>query len=116
LPRNSPSPTNPRQRGPWAEAQVIHHFHSFKLLGQDIRTPLAEVDLIFQKETGGILAVEVKTLANFDFLPYRIKWRQKQRLFRACEYLREKYQQDVELNWAFVTEDGEILVIEDVSS
>lgn len=102
-------------KGLWAEAQVVRHFHYYKLIGQNIRTPLAEVDLVFQKSPGVLLAIEVKTLSSFDFLPYRIKRRQKQRLFRACEFLREKYAQDVELNWAFVTEDGEILVIEDVS-
>ena len=102
-------------RGPWAEAQVVRHFPSYKLLGQDIRTPFAEVDLIFHRSADCLLVVEVKTLTNFDFLPYRIKGRQKQRLFRACEYLRDKYRKDVELNWAFVTEDGEVLVIEDVS-
>lgn len=58
--------------------------------------------------------VEVKTLSNFDFLPNRISYKQKQRLFRASEYLHEKSGRFVEVNWAFVTESGEVLVIDDV--
>lgn len=70
--------------------------------------------MIFQKRPGLILVVEVKTVSRFEFLAYRIGRRQKERLYRACEYLRGRSRQDVELNWAFVTEHGEVLVIDEV--
>lgn len=101
-------------KGEWAEAQVIRHFKKFKLLHQRLRTPFAEVDLVFQMSPREVLMVEVKALRSFDFLPQRISTKQKQRIFRARTYYQEKFRSLVVLNWAFVNEVGDVLVIDDV--
>lgn len=78
------------------------------------RTPFAEVDLFFRKAPGRYLMVEVKSLGRWDFLVHRIGPRQKARLLRARDHLQSVLNARVELNWAFVRESGDILVIEDV--
>jgi putative endonuclease len=83
-------------------------------LQQRLRTPFAEVDLLFRREAGALLMVEVKTLSRFDFLLHRISPRQKERLFRARLYLQSQYREAVEINWAYVSHNGDVLVIEDV--
>ncbi len=102
------------EKGRWAEDRVIQHFRQHRLLHQRYQTPFAEIDLIFSKNAHTLLMVEVKSLSNFDFLPHRITNKQKQRLFRASEFLHSKSKRHIEINWAFVTDSGEVLVIEDV--
>lgn len=87
----------------------------FDLLGQRVKTPYAEVDLLFQKLDGSVLMVEVKTSNIPDFQPHRISWKQKLRLQRALQFLTEHFECLVEVHWAFVTKDGDITVVEDVS-
>ncbi|WP_374030159.1 hypothetical protein [Bdellovibrio bacteriovorus] len=80
-----------------------------------MKTPFAEVDLLFKSPDGNILMVEVKTanLAEFHF--YRISQKQKNRLFRAMQFLACQFEALVEIHWAFVTKEGKVTVIEDIS-
>lgn len=100
-----------------SEGHVIQFYQQlgFELLSQRVKTPFAEVDLLFRSPEGHVLMVEVKTANTPDFQPYRIAARQKKRLLRALIFLAEKLDSLVEVHWAFVTKNGEVTVIEDVS-
>ncbi|MNY51965.1 hypothetical protein D3C86_1876020 [compost metagenome] len=80
-----------------------------------MKTPFAEVDLLFETPEGHLLMVEVKSVKNADFIPTAIGKRQKQRLQRAMIYLAEQFKTPVEVNWAFVS-SFDITVIEDITS
>ncbi|KHD87351.1 MAG: hypothetical protein OM95_14990 [Bdellovibrio sp. ArHS] len=84
-------------------------------MAQRVLTPFAEVDLLFQAPEGHVLMVEVKTSNIADFQPHRISWKQKARLARALQFLTAKMDALVEVHWAFVTKEGKVTVIEDVS-
>ncbi|MGE9744246.1 YraN family protein [Bdellovibrio bacteriovorus] len=85
------------------------------LLGQRVKTPFAEVDLLFKTPRQTLLMVEVKTTNLSDFQPFRITKKQKARLVRAMLFLAARWDVLVEIHWAFVTKDGEITVFEDIS-
>jgi Holliday junction resolvase-like predicted endonuclease len=74
------------------------------------KTPFAELDLVFRKENE-IYAVEVKSLGRLDFGPVRVSARQRQRLFRAREWLESQYGCGVALAFAYVLPDKEILLL-----
>jgi len=88
---------------------------SYKFLRQRVKTPFAEVDLLFQNPRGHLVLVEVKTSSVSAFREYRVTQRQRERLVRAMLFLAERYQIPVEMNWAFVTKQGVVTVIEDIS-
>lgn len=85
-----------------------------ELLAQRLRTPFAEVDLLFRHTEGHLVLVEVKTAQLQDFQPFRVGQKQKQRLVRAMLFLAERWQLPVEIHWAFVTKDGDVTVFEGV--
>lgn len=105
------------QRGVEAEERVLRHYldknHVF--LGQRLRTPFAEVDLLFRTPEGHVLMVEVKAISSADFQIYRISQRQKQRLLRALIYFSAQWDCLVEIHWAFVEKSGKVQIIEDIS-
>lgn len=105
------------ERGLQSEKYVIEFYQSncFELLGQRVKTPFAEVDLLFRAPEGHVLLVEVKTANIQDFHLYRISLKQRKRLLRALLFLAEKFEALVEAHWAFVTKEGEVTIIEDVS-
>lgn len=80
-----------------------------------MKTPFAEVDLVFKTPDDHLLMVEVKTSNVSDFQFYRISKNQKQRLLRALLFLAERYDMPVEIHWAFVTKEGAVTIIEDIS-
>ncbi|WP_374073312.1 hypothetical protein [Bdellovibrio bacteriovorus] len=80
-----------------------------------MKTPFAEVDLIFKTPEGHALMVEVKTANLADFQPHRISKKQKARLTRALQFLAERLDSLVVAHWAFVTKDGVVTIIEDIS-
>ena len=80
-----------------------------------MRTPFAEIDLVFVSPKKHVLIVEVKSIRSVDFMPYRISQKQKQRQGRALIFLADKMQKLVEAHWAFVTADNQVLVIEDIA-
>ena len=103
------------KQGLWAEAQVIEFCkkQSYQLLAQRLKTPYAEVDLLFRHpHQRQLLLVEVKSLSSWDFIHFRLSKKQKQRLLRAHQYLYEQHEMEVVFNWAFVTPEGEITLIE----
>nr|BFD59739.1 hypothetical protein CKG001_18460 [Bdellovibrio sp. CKG001]BFD63103.1 hypothetical protein BdHM001_17840 [Bdellovibrio sp. HM001] len=80
-----------------------------------MKTPFAEVDLLFRAPQGHLLMVEVKTTNLMDFQPFRVSQKQKARLLRAMQFLAARWDVLVEIHWAFVTKEGEITVFEDIS-
>ena len=83
----------------------------WKLLQHRFKTKLAEIDLIFQKNNE-LRMVEVKSVANWDFVTYRVSRRQKQRLIRVYHYFQRRYALDISLELALVPAKGDILFIE----
>lgn len=80
------------------------------LLGQRIKTPFAEVDLLLKQ--GKLLKlIEVKSLGNEAFMNYRIRQRQKERLIKAGQFLHFKWKMDVELEIVFVDNQEELTII-----
>lgn len=105
------------QRGLDSE-KIVQNFYQkkgYELLGQRVKTPFAEVDLIFQTPQGHALMVEVKTSNLSEFQNYRISYKQKNRLLRALQFLSVRLDVLIEVHWAFVTKEGEVTVIEDIS-
>jgi len=105
------------EQGLQAEARTIDWYHQkqYVILEQRVKTPFAEVDLLFETPEGHLLMVEVKSVKNADFIPTAIGKRQKQRLQRAMIYLTEQFKTPVEVHWAFVS-SFDITVIEDITS
>jgi putative endonuclease len=104
-------------RGQESEECVIRYYQNLKyeLIAQRLKTPFAEVDLMFHASEGHVLIVEVKTINSAAFINARITKNQKQRLVRALAYLSDQMNAAVEIHWAFVTGNGEVTVIEDIS-
>lgn len=94
--------------------QKFYEAKGYRLLQQRLKTPFAEVDLLFQSSQGHVLMVEVKSANIEDFYFFRISKKQKKRLERAVLYLSEEFECPVEINWAFVKNSGEVMVVEDV--
>ncbi|ASD65451.1 hypothetical protein B9G79_08580 [Bdellovibrio bacteriovorus] len=92
-----------------------YQLKGYQLLGQRVRTPFAEVDLLFKTSRQTLLMVEVKTTNLSDFQPFRISKKQKARLVRAMLFLASRWDIPVEVHWAFVTKDGQITVFEDIN-
>lgn len=84
-------------------------------MAQRVKTPFAEVDLLFRTPENHVLMVEVKTNNVLAFQNHRISYRQKTRLIRALQFLAEKLDSLVEVHWAFVTKEGKVTIIEDIS-
>lgn len=82
---------------------------------QRLKTPFAEVDLLFRAPEGHVLMVEVKTANLAVYQAHRISWKQKARLVRALQFLAARLDCLVEVHWAFVTKDGAVTIIEDIS-
>lgn len=105
------------QQGLDSEKHVRKYYEtrSYECLAERVKTPFAEVDLLFKTPLGNLLMVEVKTANQAEFYTYRITTKQKARLLRALQFLTERYGLLVEIHWAFVTKEGEITIIEDIS-
>ncbi len=95
--------------------QIFYQQKGYVLLAQRVKTPFAEVDLLFKTPEGHALMVEVKTANLSAFQNHRISWKQRARLIRALQFLAERWKVPVEVHWAFVTKEGEVTIIEDIS-
>ncbi len=104
------------ERGLESEYRVKKFYEAkgFKLLKHRLRTPFAEVDLLFQSPQGQVLMVEVKSANTEDFYLFRVPIKQKKRLERAVLYMSEELGCFIEIHWAFVKNSGEVVVVEDV--
>lgn len=96
-----------------SENKVISYMQrqGWRLLHHRFKTKLAEIDLIFQKDRE-FKMVEVKSIASWDFVSYRISKKQKQRLIRVFHCFQQRYALDISLELALVPADGDILFIE----
>jgi putative endonuclease len=105
------------QRGLVSEDRVRAYYQkkSYTLIEQRVKTPYAELDLLFRTPEGHLLIVEVKTANLSSFYNYKVTPRQKIRLLRAVQFLAERFATLVEIHWAFVTKEGEITIISDIS-
>lgn len=105
------------ERGLASEEHAILHYQSLgcELLGQRVKTPFAEVDLLFKTPHGHLLMVEVKTTNVSEFQMSRITKKQRARLERALIFMAERWDLPVEIHWAFVTKEGQVTPIEDIS-
>lgn len=105
------------KRGLLSEDRVAAYYQkkSYRLIEQRVKTPFAELDLLFRTPEGHLLIVEVKTANLSSFYNYKVTPRQKIRLLRAVQFLAERFSTLVEIHWAFVTKEGEITIISDIS-
>lgn len=83
----------------------------WRLLHHRYKTKLAEIDLIFRKKQN-IRMIEVKSIANWDFVSYRVSQRQRERLLRVYGYFQSQFDGEMVLELALVPTNGEILFIE----
>lgn len=81
----------------------------FALFSKRLRTPFAEVDLVFIKNQKTYL-VEVKSLGRLDFSLVRISKAQKDRLLRARIWMEALWNRDAALAFAYVLHDGTIFI------
>ncbi|MFS4460025.1 YraN family protein [Bdellovibrio sp. HCB2-146] len=95
--------------------RLYYQKKTYQLIEQRVKTPFAEIDLLFRTPEGHLLLVEVKTANSVAFYNYRVTAGQKERLFRAVQFLAARFECLVELHWAFVSIEGEITIISDIS-
>ena len=81
----------------------------FELFSNRLRTPFAEVDLVFTKNKK-VYLIEVKSLGCLDFSLVRISKIQKARLLRARLWLESLWASEVTLAFAYVLKDGAIFI------
>lgn len=121
--KNTSSKSSPKskysswQRGLESE-KIIQTYYAklgYSVYKERFRTPYAEIDIIFRHPQKYSVLVEVKTVGSFDFLEHRLGFKQKQRLQRAQLYLSDLWGESLELHLAFVSLDGEVLVLDDLS-
>ena len=85
----------------------------FLLRARRWKSPFAEIDLVLESPEQMIYLIEVKRVSSFDFISHRLSLKQKRRLQRAHLFAAEKWGQVV-LELAVVSQQGEVLVIENV--
>jgi putative endonuclease len=106
------------ERGVQSEEFVSKYYlnRNYQLLKRRVKTPFAEIDLLFRTpDRKNLLMVEVKTANQATFYNARISPRQKFRLKGAAVFLAARFNCLVEVHWAFVTRFGEITIIDDVT-
>ena len=101
------------KKGLRSEELVASWFNKngWEVLGQRIKTPYAEIDLLVIKNNI-IKIIEVKSIRNKEFMSHRISVRQKQRLSQAYGYFSNKFSKTVEIEIAFVDRNENIEFIE----
>lgn len=75
---------------------------NFKLLFWRLKTPFAEVDLIFRDLEGRLCVVEVKTSLHEPFAEHRVSFKQRARLSRARAFIEETWGFEAYLQLALV--------------
>lgn len=92
--------------------KMIESGHS--LLGHRLKTPFAELDLVFRSPIATVIVLEVKfcSYKNWD-VESLISQSQRARLKRACGYLEQEVRQ-VELLLAVIDSLGEMVCIPDL--
>ena len=108
------SQTRAQVRGRDCESAVEKYFlkNGFSLFSKRLKTPFAEVDLVFTKNRKTYL-IEVKSLGQLDFSLVRVSKAQKERLLRARIWIESLWSRDAALAFAFVLTDGQIFIFND---
>lgn len=103
-------------RGLESEKAVTEYYlkKKYQLLKQRVKTPFAEVDLLFRSPQGHLLMVEVKSANQSCFYSARVSKRQSLRLARAASFLAARFSCLVEYHWAFVDQNFSVTIIEDL--
>jgi Holliday junction resolvase-like predicted endonuclease len=104
--------------GEQSEEAVEKYFQSlgFQVWGRRLRTPYAEVDLVFCRikeesiKENQLYLVEVKSLGEQDFSLARVSRKQKGRLLRARLYFESRFECEVGLAFAYVLRSGQIIL------
>ena len=95
---------NSSKRGLEAEQFVLEDLNkrNCAIIGERLRTPFAEVDILFRSAKGKVVLLEVKTLSKWVWLETRITKSQKTRLKRAASFIENKLGESVQVCAAFV--------------
>ncbi len=80
-------------------------------MGHRVRTPFAEVDILFLSSKGQIVLLEVKSLSKWAWIETRLTQKQLNRIKRAAFYLEAQFGQSVQICAAFVI-DQKIFYLE----
>ena len=104
------------ERGLYCEYLVYQKFLKLglKFLGHQIKTPMAEIDLLFCENSRAI-AIEVKSNSHSAFLYSRVGTRQKSKL-RAARLFLERDYSEVQMLLAVVSHDASIELFENFLS
>lgn len=86
---------------------------NYRLLKHRMKTPFAELDLIFESPKGEILIIEVKSIQSQEFIQGRLTEKQKKRLGRAMQYLQTQTRRPILFWLVMVTHQKEVLVFRD---
>lgn len=82
----------------------------YRLLHQRLKTPYAEIDLVFKSSSGHVILVEVKAVTAKIFYGARLSLKQRQRLRRAFEWYCYKTQSPIEFHLVFVDQKEKIQI------
>jgi Holliday junction resolvase-like predicted endonuclease len=104
------------QRGQEAEKHAMAYMKSigFECLYSNLKTPYAEVDLIM-RDAFFIYMVEVKTITQTEYMASRVSNKQQSRLLKARLMLQERWQEQIQLVYAFVDSKGKVLLFNGVN-
>ena len=102
-----------RHRGRWIEKQVSEYFlnQGCERIAENLKTPFAEVDLLFKAPEGGYFIIEVKKSLAAEIA---LSARQARRLSRAVQYLSRQFETIVRCHLAVVDPELNLDFIEDV--
>ena len=78
-----------------------------------MKTPFAELDLIFETPQGEILIVEVKSIQSKEYIQGRLSDKQKKRLCRGMQFLQTQTSRPILFWLVMVTPQKEVLVFRD---
>jgi putative endonuclease len=89
-----------------AEALRSNLWH---ILGQRVRCPYGEVDIIARHPSGFYLVLEVKSISHRNYIVTRLTLSQKRRLARAYLYYQGLFKDNVFFYLAMIETNGEVL-------
>ncbi len=97
-------PKNSVQFGLETEIKVLRDLEikNCKIIGHRIKTPFAEVDILFRSTKGVIVLLEVKSLSKWVWLESRVTKKQSDRLKRAATFIESRYNESVQICLAYV--------------
>ncbi len=75
------------------------------IIGHRIKTPFAEVDILFRSSKGALVLLEVKSLSKWVWLESRVTKKQSDRLKRAAAYIENRYNESVQICMAYVIQN-----------